>query len=38
MKLKLIYPDLPFWRAETSRLHSFSGMLNLKIFGLQEIS
>ena len=25
MKLKLIYPDLPFWRAETSRLALFIG-------------
>jgi glutathione S-transferase len=25
MKLRLIYPDLPFWRAETSRLALFIG-------------
>ena len=25
MKLKLIYPDIPFWRAETSRLALFIG-------------
>ena len=25
MKLQLIYPDLPFWRAETSRLALFIG-------------
>ena len=25
MKLKLIYPDLPFWRAETSRIALFIG-------------
>ena len=25
MKLKLIYPDLPFWRAETSRMALFIG-------------
>ena len=38
MKLKLIYPDIPFCGLKRAASHSFSGMLNLKIFGLQEIS
>ena len=25
MELRLIYPDIPFWRAETSRLALFIG-------------
>ena len=28
MKLKLIYPDIPFWRAEMSRLALFIGGLD----------
>ena len=38
MKLKLIYPDFLSGGLKRAALHSFSGMLNLKIFGLQEIS
>ena len=30
MKLKLIYPDLPFWRAETSRLALFIGEIEFE--------
>ena len=30
MKLKLIYPDLPFWRAETSRLALFIGEIDFE--------
>ena len=30
MKLKLIYPDIPFWRAETSRLALFIGGIEFK--------
>ena len=30
MKLKLIYPDLPFWRAETSRMALFIGEIEFE--------
>ena len=30
MKLKLIYPDLPFWRAETSRIALFIGGIDFE--------
>ena len=30
MKLKLIYPDIPFWRAETSRLALFIGEIEFE--------
>ena len=32
MKLKLIYPDIPFWRAETSRLALFIGEIEFEDF------
>ena len=32
MKLKLIYPDLPFWRAETSRIALFIGGIEFEDF------
>ena len=32
MKLKLIYPDLPFWRAETSRIALFLGDVEFEDF------
>jgi len=32
MKLKLIYPDFPFWRAETSRLALFIGGIEFEDF------
>ena len=30
MELKLIYPDFPFWRAETSRIALFMGGIEFK--------
>ena len=40
MKLKLIYPDLPFWRAEVSRLALFIGGIEFEDFrpSREEIS
>ena len=38
MKLKLIYPDISFWRAETSRIALFLGDVEFEVFGIQEIS
>ena len=32
MKLKLIYPDIPFWRAETSRITLFLGDVEFEDF------
>ena len=32
MKLKLIYPDIPFWRAETSRIALFLGDVEFEDF------
>ena len=34
MKLKLIYPDIPFWRAETSRIALFLGDVEFEDFRL----
>jgi len=40
MKLKLIYPDIPFWRAEVSRLALFIGGIEFEDFrpSREEIS
>ena len=32
MKLRLIYPDIPFWRAETSRIALFLGDVEFEDF------